>query len=260
MTIFGGYARYYDLIYRDKDYNGEVAFVADLLRRHAPAAHNIVDLGCGTGRHAALLAERGFDVLGIDRSFDMLETARKRMAELPDKVRERLRFSQGDATDEVSSLELSDVVLSLFHVCSYQVRNEDLLSLFANAADRLREGGIFLFDYWYGPAVLTERPSVRVKRLRSDEIEVTRLAEPTLDAAAATVAVDYQVFVRDLQTQAVEELRERHVMRYLFTPEIALLADVAGFEPIADIEWMTGAKPGFSTWSVCSVLRKRPAR
>lgn len=257
MAVFNAYARFYDLLYRDKNYSEEIAFVVDLMRTHAPEAQELVDFGCGTGRHATLLAERGYRVHGIDRSADMLKAARERKAGLPEPVRDRLRFSEGDVTKKVDAPEPTDVVLSLFHVCSYQVQNTDLIGLLANAADRLRDGGIFVFDYWYGPTVLTERPSVRVKRLRSDELEVTRLAEPAIDGVASTVTVDYQVFVRDLHTGAVEQMTERHLMRYLFTPEIALLADATGFDHIADLEWMTGAQPGFDTWSVCSVLRKR---
>ena len=58
MSVFGGYSRYYDLLYRDKDYAGEVAFVHGIIDEHAPQAQSLLDLGCGTGAHAAILAER----------------------------------------------------------------------------------------------------------------------------------------------------------------------------------------------------------
>ena len=49
---FDTYARYYDLLYRDKDYAGEAAYVASHIRQHAPEAARILELGCGTGAHA----------------------------------------------------------------------------------------------------------------------------------------------------------------------------------------------------------------
>lgn len=58
MTIFGGYARYYDLLYRDKDYAGEAEYVARTIRSAVPDARDILELGSGTGRHGRLLATR----------------------------------------------------------------------------------------------------------------------------------------------------------------------------------------------------------
>lgn len=51
--IFNTYAAYYDLLYRDKDYVGEAAYVHDLIQHHAPGAQEVLELGSGTGGHAA---------------------------------------------------------------------------------------------------------------------------------------------------------------------------------------------------------------
>jgi len=59
MKVFENYARYYDLLYHDKDYNAEAKFVHQLLQIHAPETRSILELGCGTGSHAVLLAELG---------------------------------------------------------------------------------------------------------------------------------------------------------------------------------------------------------
>ena len=61
MDAFGAYARYYDLLYRDKDYPAEARYLHELIQRHAPGAQSILDLGCGTGAHAAEFAELGYD-------------------------------------------------------------------------------------------------------------------------------------------------------------------------------------------------------
>ena len=68
--------RVYDLIYRDKDYAAEAAQLAFLLRAHAPGATDLLELGCGSGRHALCLSELGYHVTGVDRSQGMLELAR----------------------------------------------------------------------------------------------------------------------------------------------------------------------------------------
>jgi len=138
---------------------------------------------------------------------------------------------------------------------SYQTANDDLRAAFATARQHLNPGGLFLFDCWYGPAVLTDRPAVRVKRVEDDEIAVTRLVEPAMFANDNLVETHYQVLVRDKATGAVEELYETHRMRYLFRPELEFLLGEAGMKIEAAAEWMTGRQPGFDTWGVCFVVR-----
>ena len=253
--MFGSYARYYDLLYRDKDYATEVLFVESLLARHSPRARSILELGCGTGVHAGLLAAKGYSLHGVDMSEDMLKGARSRCAALEPVLRDRLSFSVGNVRDCRLGREF-DAVVSLFHVVSYQAANADLSAMFDTVTLHLRKGGIFIFDFWYGPAVLTERPSVRVKRMESDAIRVTRIAEPVMDARASCVDVNYHIFIHDKATQRMEDLKETHRMRYLFSTEIEMLAKAAGLRVEDACEWLTRREPSFDTWGVCAVLSK----
>ncbi len=253
--VFNAYAAYYDLLYQDKDYAGEARYVRDLIQRHAPGAVSILELGCGTGAHAACLAGEGYHLYGIDRSSIMLQAAELRRSRLAPQLRQRLRFSQGDIR-EVCLEERFDAVISLFHVISYQTTNADLQAAFATAGHHLKPGGLFIFDVWYGPAVLTDRPTVRVKRLENDAVQVVRIAEPMLRPNENLVDVGYHVFVRDRRTEAVHELREIHTMRYLFLPELEFLLQQAGLGIVSAQEWLTWKSPDFETWGVCCVVRK----
>lgn len=254
MTVFGSYARYYDLLYRDKDYPTEASFIDQLIRQHTGAISSILELGCGTGIHASLLAQKGYHVYGVDGSDAMLAAANQRLTALPSAQRAQLQFSQGDVRT-VRVNQTFDVVLSLFHVVSYQTSNLDLAQMFATAKVHLNPGGIFIFDCWYGPAVLTERPTVRVKRLQDQDIQVTRVAEPVMYPDQNRVEVNYQVFIKDLHTQAVTEITESHQMRYLFTPEVEMLLGQTGFTLVASGEWLTHRPTGLDTWGVYFVGR-----
>jgi SAM-dependent methyltransferase len=255
LSVFARYAGYYDLLYRDKDYLGEVDFVSSLLSQHVPGCRTICDLGCGTGKHAVLLAEMGYAVHGIDLSVEMLEIAQARVASLPAGSPGRLRFSAGDVrTCRLGST--FDAALALFHVVSYQATNEDLIGMFKNAAVHLREGGVFICDYWYGPAVLSETPTVRIKHMESDEIAVVRVAEPVLNVDRSMVDVSYRISVRDKATGATDELRETHQMRYLFDTDMEGLARLSGLRLLDSFQWLTRKKPGSDTWSVCSIFAK----
>lgn len=254
MTVFADYARYYDLLYRDKPYEKEAAYIRNLIRTHIPDAKRILELGCGTGIHAEYLARAGMAVSGVDFSEWMLERARSRRSTLSADVAERLNFTCADVR-HVRLPVRADVVVSLFHVMSYQTENADLQAVFATAREHVRPGGIFLFDVWYGPAVLTDRPSVRVKKMEDGEVQITRTAEPVLYANENRVDVHYRIVAVEKSTGCSSETSEVHRMRYLFWPELKVLAENAGFTLIGAHEWMTGRVPSFETWSVCFVCR-----
>jgi SAM-dependent methyltransferase len=254
MSVFGNYSQYYDLLYRDKDYVGEVKFIDQLIQTYAPQSRRVLELGCGTGHHAVLLAKAGYELHGVDRSPTMLTKANARLADWATDRAAQLTFSQGD----VRSVRLNqsfDVVLSLFHVISYQTTNEDLLAAFATAKAHLKPGGILIFDIWYGPAVLSDRPVLRVKRMEDDAIAVTRIAEPVMHPNQNWVDVNYQVLIRDKADQSVEELQETHRLRYLFQPEIELLLHQFALKILVAQAWMSDQPIGFNTWQVCFVVQ-----
>lgn len=254
MSVFGAYARYYDLLYRDKDYAGEAQYVHKLIQSYAPSARSILELGCGTGAHAVLLAREGYRIHGVDLSTGMLEWARSRLVEMPPEQASRLEFSQGDIRTVRINAKF-DAVISLFDVISYQTTNKDLRAAFVTAKVHLKPGGVFIFDCWYGPAVLSDCPAVRVKRVEDEEIVITRIAEPVMYPNENCVDVNYHVFIKHKASGTVEELHECHRMRYLFMPEVQELFVGAELEMVAAYEWMTYRQPGFDTWSVCFVGR-----
>ena len=254
MTVFAGYSRYYDLLYRDKDYVGEARYVAELITRHAPAAREILEIGCGTGAHASEWAQMGFEVLGVDRSEGMLEAAEARRATVEPAIAERLSFQEGDART-VRVGRRFGAVTSLFHVMSYQTTNNDIAAAFRTAREHLAPGGVFIFDCWYGPAVLRQWPSVTKKNLADEATSVVRTAEPVMRPDKNVVDVNYTVVVTDLITAESETLRETHRMRYLFTPEIELALSTAGMTLVDSRAWMTSDPPGFESWSACYVAR-----
>lgn len=251
-AVFNTYARYYDLLYRDKDYAAEAEYVASYIRQLAPNAKCIFELGCGTGAHAAHLARIGFTVHGVDLSDIMLARAEARKATLPAADAEHLTFASGDVRT-VQTGATYDAVISLFHVMCYQTTNADLEAAFKTAATHLTPGGVFLFDFWYGPAVLTQKPEVRVKRLEDDDIKVTRIAEPVMRVNENIVDVNYTVFIEEKETGKVEQLQETHRIRYLFLPELEHYQRGV-FEKRASHTWMSSESLSAQSWAGIQIL------
>ena len=255
MKVFDAYARYYDLLYTDKDYCGEAAFVDRLLRQHGSVGGELLELGCGTGKHAFELARRGWQVIGVDRSKEMVVQAQNRNLKSEEAIRKALSFQIGDVRTVRVGRQF-DSVISLFHVLSYQTTNADLQAEIATAAMHLKSGGLFLFDFWYGPAVLTNLPEVRVKRIQGGDLEVTRIAEPELRTEVNQVTVNYHIFLRNRKTAEVSEVREAHHMRYLFLPELEMLLSANGLKMLTTGSWCSDRPAARDTWYVHAVARK----
>ena len=244
---FEATSRYYDLLYQDKDSAAEAAYVDALLQRHGISGPELLEFGSGTGRHGCLLTKRGYRVRGLERSAAMVASAQQTPG---------FSCQKGDITS--TRLEHRfDAVLALFHVVSYQTTNPAVQAVFANAAHHLGPGGLFLFDVWYSPAVAAQRPELRVKRLQSEDLAITRIAEPTLHPNANRVDVHYTVMAQDFASGTLHTFEETHPMRHFSLPELDFLAEVAGFECLTAEEWLSGAPPSEQTWGVCLVLRKR---
>lgn len=244
--IFNAYGRYYNMLYRDKDYEAEVAYIDALLKYHGVSGSDLLEFGSGTGKHGRLLAERGYRVMGIERSAEMVARA---------KATAGFNSQQGDIRT-VRLGQKFDAVLSLFHVISYQVSNSDVQAVFARAAEHLQPGGLFLFDVWYSPAVYAQKPEVRVKRLADGDLEITRIAEPVAYPNENRIDVNYTIHAHKQSDGAFTSLTESHPMRHFSLPELDLLATGAGFERVAAEEFLTGKVPSEETWGVCLVLRR----
>ena len=130
------------------------------------------------------------------------------------------------------------------------------MAVFENAQKQLKTGGIFIFDYWYAPAVWEIGPTLRLKKIVNSDLAITRIAEPECFKDKNIVNVHYQTFIENLSTKSISKIEEIHEMRAYNNEEIIQLSTRAGFSPVNTEEWMTSLKPGKNTWGVCSILRK----
>jgi SAM-dependent methyltransferase len=235
------YAKCYDLLYEDKNYLDEFQYVHNQIATFAKIPmKTILDIGCGTGKTLRLFKDEGYAVAGVDLSDSMLTEAKKYLDQKEDLLCARAAAFKFNKKFEV--------ITSLFHVLSYQTETKELAQVFVNAADHLNKGGLFLFDFWYGPAVLSDLPTKRKKQLENAEIKVLRNTNPVMHYNDNIVDVNFELLIEDRNTGQIQKLEETHRMRYLFLPEIKYLAEKASLTFLGAYKWLTNEPLSEKSW------------
>jgi SAM-dependent methyltransferase len=225
--IFGEYASFYDLIYQDKDYAAEVAFISSLIGKYCfnHDSVKILDLACGTGRHTQLLASMGYSVEGSDISAHMIRVAKERAENLDLPIRYyNESFQTCDRIDQKY-----DVVIAMFSAIGYLTDYRDLEHSLANIRRLLRKDGVFIFDFWNGNSVLRNYSPVRFKRVENGEDVLMRVSRTELDSVAQIATVNFD-FVLLKAGCVIQEFSEVHPVRYYFPQEMMDFLMVNKFE------------------------------
>lgn len=226
--VFGQlYADLYDILYKDKDYKTECDLLEKIFYLYSSNSVNtILDLGCGTGKHAMIFAQRGYKVTGVDCSEDMLTKARQEVQALDNISYTIPVFYKGDL-QTIDLCKQFDSVLMMFAVLGYQLTNEGIEAALRTVQRHLKPEGLFICDVWYGPAVLSIRPTDRIKIIPTERGKIIRTASGSLDTFWHLSTVHYHLWQLEDQ-RVISESEEIHRMRYFFPQELALFMSNVG--------------------------------
>ena len=252
MKVFKDYADFYDSLYEDKNYQEECNFVKHVFETHSEKKVNsILDLGCGTGFHALLFADMGYAVTGVELSENMLEIARKKTV----GHKKSIVFVQQDIRHLKLPQKL-DATVAMFAVMGYQATNLDFEDTLTSVHRHLKQGGLFVFDVWFGPAVLMQKPTDRVKIIEVSDKKIIRYAHPVLDIVNHTVEVNYTV-LEIAGNKVVAETKESHLMRFFFYQELVYFLEKNGFEVLKICPFMDlDGKVDESCWNITIICKK----
>lgn len=136
--LYKNYAKYYDKIYEKFDQEEESEFIRWAVDRHKTSeGKKLLDVACGTGRHAYYLKNH-YEIVGVDINPEMLEIAREKVPEAD--------FIAGD----MKNLDLKqkfDIIICMFSAMNYNTTLEELNVAFKNFYDHLNSGGVLIFDF-----------------------------------------------------------------------------------------------------------------
>jgi len=230
-SIFSKYAFYYDLLYKEKNYKMEAEYISKLIRKFTKKkshAERVLDLACGTGRHAFCLADLGYAVEGSDISSEMIGIARRNARRLNKKV----RFHNYSFQESNNIRGKFDVVLSMFSAIDYLTNLKDLSKSLKNIYNLLNEDGVFIFDYWNGNAVVRDYSPIKVLRKQdSHGGGIVRISETNLDIFNQLCIIKFS-FMYFGKNSKMQEFEETHKLRYFYFDEINTFLELNGFKTI----------------------------
>ena len=141
MDAYHALAASYDRLTNDVDYEATVEFYMEILSREGVKPRTVVDLACGTGSVTAILARKGYPVLGVDMSEEMLTEAAMKTMDLdpmPRFVCQRLQ--------ELRLPRAVDMAVCALDSLDYITDPDDCKEAIRRVYKALNPGGIFIFD------------------------------------------------------------------------------------------------------------------
>lgn len=257
-------ATYYDTIYHAiVDYKGECELLEKLFRKHFnQEIGSILDVGCGTGNHSMILAERGYRVVGIDASEAMLQVARRKLHRNGSDP----KFRKMDMR-RITLNERFDAAVILFGGFTYLLQNSDVESCFISIRNHLNKPGLLIFEFWHSsgmfPAAATSyghRPWDRFEDQTGNRLLI-RLATTRYDPLTNLLNVIFDHYVIDRKTRMmIDQFQETHLMRTYNITEIERLLHESGLNPLAFYEKRANDPPKPATMSSGRVICVATAR
>ena len=215
--LYKRFAKYYDLIYSEKDYDKEIRFVERLAKKHRIKGKDVLDVACGTGNHAVLLKKKGFSVIGIDLNKEMLAVARKKT--------KSIRFLQGDMR-RFKLKKRFDIILCMFSAMSYNQNYNELEKTLKNFYSHLKEKGLLVFDLGIYEERWDLKLGVDVIRCQYKGADLVRFARSTRQGDYGIINMAYIMFKDKKFTFG----HEKHKMYIFKALNIKKAAEKVGFK------------------------------
>ncbi len=254
MSSYAGrHAELYDLFYADKPYNDEAEFVDRQLRAHGVEPPcRLLELACGTGRHALALEQLGYETVAVDYSPDMIRRAQLRGVAANSQV----DFRQADMRKLSLTEPPFDAAVCLFDSIGYVQTNAALGATLRGIRNHVKPGGLFVFEFWHAGAMLSGFDPLRVRRWRTAEGEVLRISETQLDCSQQLSHVTYTVYELFADGRYAT-FQETQTNRYFLVQEMAALLAHAGW---SSLRWFAGFQPSEQitqqTWHVVAIAQR----
>ena len=228
--LYTKFAYLYDLIYSsylEKSVPRIIDFIEEIFRKDAKRkVTDILDIACGTGGPTVELAKRGYNVLGLDISQQMIDIAKEKATRLGLEI----SFQVGDMR-HLEFKERFDAVTCIFTSLNYNTSSEDMLNTLKGVYNSLRPGGVFIADC---PNPLRSERWIEgipyVWRVDKNGKNILIIDAVIMDTVS--LLVDWRRTIIVNGENGLEMYPDYHKLRLYTANELKLLGSMAGFRTV----------------------------
>lgn len=252
MEAYTGFAEVYDLFMDNVPYQEWSRYLISLLEEYKVSKDLVLELGCGTGKMTRLLAQAGYDMIGVDCSEEMLQIAR-----------EKEWNADGDGYDilyllqDMREFELYGTVKAVVCICdslNYILEEKDLLAVFQLVNNYLDPGGVFIFDM---NTIYKYREILGENTICENREEGSFIWENFYDGEGQINQYDLTLFIREQGTQGLyRRYEETHLQRGYELSRVRELLCEAGMELVAVYDAFTREPVRKESERVCVIARE----
>ena len=248
MSGYAEFSGVYDILTQNVDYPARADYIADLLSQNGVTGGILLDLACGTGSLSVEMAKKGFEVIGVDSSGEMLSIAMNNAYEAEQNI---LFLCQ-----QMQSLDLYGTIGSA--ICTLDSINHlteksDVQAAFDRVSLFMEKDGIFVFDV---NTPYKHREILADNSFVYEADGVYCVWQNTLERDTDTVRIDLDIF-EEIEPDIYERSQESFCERAYEISELEAMLTKAGFETVAVYDEMTEQPPHEKSQRVFITARKK---
>lgn len=261
MEAYTGFANVYDEFMDNVPYDEWTEYLCNLLQEYGVKEPSLVlELGCGTGSMTRRLTKRGYDMIGIDLSEDMLEIAREKDMEEGIDYGNILYLNQ-----DMREFELFGTVAAVVSICdsmNYVTEEDDLKKVFRLVNNYLDRNGVFIFDL---NTIHKYRDILGDATIAENREDASFIWENYYDRESGINQYDITIYKKvelemeddEKVTPLFERMEETHYQRAYDLEKIKTLITEAGMEFVTAYDAMTKKSPTSESERIYVVAREQ---
>lgn len=256
MQAYTSFAAVYDKFMNNVPYMEWADYLTSLLSEFGVTEGLVCELGCGTGQMTRRLAARGYDMIGIDSSFEMLNLAREQedLEKGSEPVSSEILYLQQDMCE----IELYGTVAAFVSICdsmNYLTTEEELQQVFLRVNNYLDSRGIFIFDLkteYYFEHILGNTT------FAENQEDCSLIWENSFDKKTGLNEYALTIYCRrNEQKELYERTEEQHLQRAYPLQVIKEQLLAAGMEFVAAYDAMTRKPPAAESERIYVIAREQ---
>ena len=248
MGGYGSFSDFYDILTENVNYPQRAQYIADLLTANGIKGGILLDLACGTGKLSTEMAKRGFEVIGVDASGDMLSIAMNNAYESGVNILFLCQTMQ-----ELDLYGTINACVCTLDSINHLTDKKDVQAAFDKVSLFTEPGGIFVFDV---NTLFKHREILADNTFVYDMDGVYCVWQNTLDKATDTVQIDLDIF-EEIEDGIYERMQESFCERAYEISELQAMLQKAGFEVINVYDELTNQPPKADSQRVFIIARKK---